>query len=137
MKKIITLIIIIAIIAGVAQYFEEKEKKAIASDYEKIETVQNAVISSIKSGAHYSYSDRNQWYLFDLRVIYESNEVFYESIRNILGDDFNSKLSTGDYIFVGILPSRDSYRIYAGDPQDENNMIYPDWNYKKLEEPTS
>lgn len=136
MKKIIALIIIIAIIASVAQYFEKKERKAIASDYEKIETVQNAVISSINSGAHYSYSDRHQWYLFDLRVIYESNEGFYKSIRNILGEDFNSKLSTGDYIFVGILPFQGSYRIYAGDPQNENNMIFPDWNYKKLKEPT-
>ena len=54
-------------------------------------------------------------------------------VRKCGGKFFYSKLSNGDYIFVGVFPLRGSYRIYAGDPADSDSMIYPEWKYKKLE----
>ena len=65
----------------------------------------------------------------------KKTEGMYKKIREGLGENYNTKLSTGDYIYIGILPYRGSYSIYAGNPEDENNMIYPDWNYRKVKKP--
>ena len=62
----------------------------------------------------------------------KKTEGMYKKIREGLGDNYNTILSSGDYIYLGILPYRGSYSIYAGNPEDENNMIYPDWNYSKV-----
>lgn len=64
--------------------------------------------------------------------MYEKDDDFFKKLREDLGEDFNWKLSNGDSLFIGVLPYRNSYRIYAGSP-DESHMLYPDWNYEKLE----
>ncbi|MBR0132626.1 MAG: hypothetical protein IJM14_06050 [Lachnospiraceae bacterium] len=138
MRNIIYLLL--ALIIGVVIFFalkknsSEKKEDNTASDYQKIETVKKALdelsgTSAIKTAG----SDQGQWYIFDMRLIDEKTEAFYVQLKTKLGKDFNSKLSNGDYLFIGVFPLRGSYRIYAGDPADSNNMLYPDWKYTKLE----
>lgn len=116
---------------------EKTEKKNERSDYETIEQVQGAVVNAINAGALNIYENQVQWYIFDLRIMYRDDNTFTRLLKKNLGEDFNTKLSTGDYLFVGVLPYRKSYRIYAGDPADENNMIYPEWKYNKLKKQQS
>lgn len=110
------------------------EKTTGVSDYEKIETVRQAVEQVAGTAAIKTIgTDQGQWYYFDLRLIYEKDGEFYSKLAEKLGNGFDSKLSTGDYLFVGVFPLRGSYRIYAGDPANENNMLYPEWKYTALE----
>ncbi|MCR5518231.1 MAG: hypothetical protein K6F17_06630 [Lachnospiraceae bacterium] len=134
MKKIIYLAILVVI--GVCIYSAVKagSKKKTDSDYKKLETVKAALEELASSSAVKTVSsDQGQWYVFDLRAAKEHDEEFYVKLVEKLGKDFDSKLSNGDYIFVGVFPLRGSYRIYAGDPADSDSMIYPEWKYKKLE----
>ncbi|MBO6300536.1 MAG: hypothetical protein J6N53_17030 [Lachnospiraceae bacterium] len=105
-----------------------------ASDYDKIETVRQAVEQLAGTSAVKSLgTDQGQWYIFDLRLIYQKDGEFYTKLAEKLGENFDSKLSNGDYLFIGVYPLRGSYRVYAGDPANENNMLYPEWKYSKLE----
>ncbi len=137
MKGIIYLLLAAAIIAVI--YFAINQNKGEsgskgASDYEKIETVRKAMEElSQTAEAKTVSSDQGQWYIFDLRVLKDKTEPFYVKLREKLGKDFDSKLSNGDYLFAGIYPLRGSYRVYAGDPASKDSMLYPDWNYTKLE----
>ena len=104
------------------------------SDYDKIETVRQAVEQLAGTAAVKSVgTDQGQWYIFDLRLIYQKDGEFYTKLAEKLGEDFDSRLSNGDYLFVGVFPLRGSYRVYAGDPANENNMLYPEWKYTRLE----
>ena len=135
-------LIIVAVLLAAAVFLirgkqEKTEKKNERSDYETIEQVQGAVVNAINAGALNIYENQVQWYIFDLRIMYRDDNTFTRLLKKNLGEDFNTKLSTGDYLFVGVLPYRKSYRIYAGDPADENNMIYPEWKYNKLKKQQS
>ena len=104
------------------------------SDYDKIETVRQAVEQVAGTAAIKTVgTDQGQWYIFDLRLIYQKDGDFYSKLAEKLGEGFDSQLSNGDYLFVGVFPLRGSYRIYAGDPANENNMLYPEWKYTRLE----
>lgn len=136
MKKIIMLLILAIVVLfavkGVTTVKKAGEDKK-AADYEKIEKVTKALEKVVLSKAILSFNDRGRWYMFDLRVLKDKDEQFYKDLYKELGEDFDNKLSTGDYIFGGVLPYIQSYRVYAGDPTKESNMLYPDWNYTKLE----
>lgn len=112
-----------------------KEKKK-QEDYKKIEQVQTAMEKLAKTSATAAFGNENQWYVFDVRMMKEEgsgDHAFYQALKAELGEDFDSQLSNGDYIFAGVMPHLGSYRIYAGNPESEENMIYPDWNYSKLQ----
>ena len=134
MKKLIVFIILVA--ALFALYFSLKQGKEnkVKKDYKKIEDVKSAVEEVISSGALSSFSNQGQWYIFDLRVLKENDEGFYRELARKLGKDFDTRLSNGDYLFVGVLPYTGSFRIYAGDPAESDTMLYPEWKYKKLKE---
>ena len=105
-----------------------------ADDYEKIETVRT-VIANVASGpAMSAFSDRGQWYVYDLRLKDQKSDEMFTQIKDALGDDFDCLLSNGDPIFFGVLPYRGSYRLYAGSP-DEQHMLYPEWKYTALDAP--
>lgn len=86
-----------------------------------------------KSSAASSLGRYDAWNIFELGLMYEKDEDFFKQLRINLGDDFQCNLSNGDSLFIGILPYRNSYRIYAEIP-DDDHMIYPEWNYAGLEE---
>ncbi len=134
MKKILTLTIIVLI--GLFIYNEVKSRniEKIENDYEKIEQVKSMCETIANSDYKYTFgSDTNTWYIMELEVIHQKDDAGYSKMEEILGADFKTKLSNGDKLFVGFLPRRGSYRIYAGTPE-ETNMIYPDWNYTELEQ---
>ncbi|MCR5120396.1 MAG: hypothetical protein K6B44_12355 [Lachnospiraceae bacterium] len=143
MKRIILLLLMAAILA--ALYFGIVKKNSgsdtgaadpTAADYEKIEAVKSA-ISEVASSSLVTKiaEDQGQWYIFDVGVIYEKDGEFYKKLAEKLGADFDPKLSNGDRLFMGVLPFRKSWRVYAGNPSNEDNMLYPDWNYSGLEKP--
>ncbi len=143
MKRIILLLLMAAILA--ALYFGIVKKNSGAdtgaadptvADYEKIEAVKSA-ISEVASSSLVTKiaEDQGQWYIFDVGVIYEKDGEFYKKLAEKLGADFDPKLSNGDRLFMGVLPFRKSWRVYAGNPSNEDNMLYPDWNYSGLEKP--
>ena len=137
MRSIIYLLLAAAVITVI--YFAINQNKEGSgsngmSDYEKIETVRKTMEEMSKTAEAKSVgSDQGQWYVFDLRVLKDKTEPFYVKLREKLGKDFDSKLSNGDYLFAGVYPLRGSFRVYAGDPASKGNMLYPDWNYTKLE----
>lgn len=133
---VLFLIIGIAIYAYIGKSKAETAEKAIANvnaDYEKIEKVNKAMAKLSSSSAIRYFDNQAQWYIWDVRAIYQSDNGFYKELKKELGDDFDSQLSTGDYLFVGVLPTYNKYKVFAGDPQAENTMLYPDWKYTKLE----
>lgn len=147
MKNVIYAVIIIAIAAAIFLYID-KQKEAegivaannIENDYAKIDSVNKAMAKLAKSKSVRSFSNQAQWYIFDLRTIYEKEEGFYKDLKKELGDDFDTQLSNGDYLFVGVLPVNQSYRVYAGAPQYggqnpdiDSSLLYPKWNYEKME----
>lgn len=101
-------------------------------DYETIEILNNEMKEITNSSVVSSVGDNGTWNIFELGLMYEKEDDFFKKLREDLGEDFNWKLTNGDSLFIGILPYRNSYRIYAGSP-DEAHMLYPDWNYESLE----
>ncbi len=132
MKKIIILVIVaLIIVIGVSLLKDNKDNKA-KNDNEKIEQLKNACGEMAESSYINSLgSDEAKWYVFELEFIHQPTNELQEQLEKILGEKFETSLSNGDRLFVGFLPYRGSYRIYAGEPTEEN-MIYPDWNYSKL-----
>lgn len=132
-KAVSALILLIIALVAVTFIFAKKEEKAASKekDYEKIELLNSALSHTI---AKYTPPFGNQaaWYVYDARVIYEKDDTFHKELQKELGKDFDPKLSTGDYLGVGVLPLYNKYRIYVGDPGDMNNMVYPEWKSTKL-----
>lgn len=139
MKQLIYGLIAVIIIGSVYFYIKSENDKnqqqqidAVKQDYVKIDDVKNALIKVSKTSAVKSFSNPAAWYIFDMRAVYEKNDAFYTALKKEFGEDYDFQLSTGDYIFGGIMPLNNSIRVYAGDPQDENNMIYPEWKSTKI-----
>lgn len=132
MKKMIVLLLII--ICGILLLKVTTEKKnEINADLEKIEQVQAVCEKVVKSNAVYSFGQETaKWYIYDLELMLRDGNAANKLFIEELGSDFSTKLSNGARLFVGFMPGLRSYRIYAGDPKQEDNMIYPDWNYKKV-----
>ena len=105
-------------------------------DYATIETARSEMEKMAKSSTRSVLGDQGQWYIYDMRLMYQKDNDFFNQMKTDLGDDFDSVLSNGDPIFIGILPFRKSYRLYAGSP-DEAHMLYPDWNYEALAKPSN
>ena len=132
MKKIILLLLVL--ICGILLFRCGVEKKnETKADLEKIEQVQAVCEKVVKSKALYSFgAETVKWYVYDLELMLrdgnDANKLFIEE----LGNDFSTKLSNGDRLFVGFYPRLGEYRIYAGDPNREGTMIYPEWEYKKV-----
>ena len=142
MKRILVLLFMAAIV--IALYFgirksigsSDESVDQTKADYEKIEAVRNAIKEVASSPAVMKVAeDQGQWYIFDVGLIYEKDGDFHTKLAEKLGADFDPRLSNGDRLFVGVLPFRKSWRVYAGDPANENNMLYPDWKYTGLEKP--
>lgn len=106
--------------------------KTTTDDYKTIETLNNEMKKISKSSVVSAVGDNGTWNIFELGLMYEKDDDFFKKLREDLGEDFSWKLSNGDSLFIGVLPYRNSYRIYAGSP-DEAHMLYPDWNYEALE----
>lgn len=140
-NNVIIFLLAVAIIAAVVFAMKGKggseaggQAASGTSDYEKIETVRQAVEQVAGSAAVRSVgTDQGQWYVYDLRLIYQKDGEFFSKLKDKLGEGFDTQLSNGDYLFIGVLPMNNSYRIYAGDPANENNMLYPEWKYTRLE----
>jgi len=133
-KKILTIAIIALIGLFIFNEIKTKKEEKIQNDYEKINQIKEMCETIANSDYKYTFgSDTNTWYIMELEVIHQKEDAGYSKMEEILGEDFITKLSNGDNIFVGFLPRTTSYRIYAGAPE-ESNMIYPDWNYTGLEQ---
>lgn len=138
MNKAIKLVIFIGICLGIFFFIDskltkkEEEKQAnLQQDYEKIDIVLHALGNAAKDRA--GREDLGHTLLaFDIRAVYENNRPILAAVKKELGEDFDSRLSNGDYLFGYIGGLQGTVKLYAGDPQNEANMIYPDWNYTKL-----
>ena len=134
MKKILTIAIIALIGLFIFNQIKTNNEEKINNDYEKIDQIKEMCETIANSDYKYSFgTDTNTWYIMELEVIHQKEDAGYSKMEEILGEDFITKLSNGDKIFIGFLPRTTSYRIYAGVPE-ESNMIYPDWNYTELEQ---
>ncbi|MBE5947379.1 MAG: hypothetical protein E7259_10660 [Lachnospiraceae bacterium] len=134
MKKILTIAIIAIIGLFIFNQIKTNNEEKINNDYEKIDQIKEMCETIANSDYKYSFgTDTNTWYIMELEVIHQKEDAGYSKMEEILGEDFITKLSNGDKIFIGFLPRTTSYRIYAGVPE-ESNMIYPDWNYTELEQ---
>lgn len=110
----------------------KKAEEKVNNDLEIIQQVDEACERIAQSKEVYSLGNAATWHIFDLELMYQKEGECYEALVDILGEDFSTVLSNGDRLFVGFLPFRQSYRIYAGDPRNDTSMIYPDWKYTKI-----
>jgi len=134
MKKIITILVLALIIFLVYSGLKKSKEEKLEKDYAKIDKVKHVMAELQKENAMRTISGQDRWIIFDARLVKEKDEPFYNELEEKLGEDFNSQLSNGDYLFIGVMPHLNKFRIYAGDPQEDNSMIYPDWEYKRLKE---
>lgn len=135
-KRLVSIIVVLCLaIIGWSIYrnHSTKSEKNTQNDYEIIETLNKEMKKISKSSAASSVGRYDAWNIYELGLMYEKDEEFFKQLSSDLGNDFKWKLSNGDSLFIGILPYRNSYRIYAGTPDDEH-MLYPEWNYSELEE---
>lgn len=133
-KKLFTIIFVICLAAAGWAIFgnnSSKSEKNTNNDYEIIEELHIEMEKISKSSSVYSIGDNGAWHIYELGLMYQKDGDFFKQLRSDLGNDFKCKLSNGDSLFIGILPYRKSYRIYAGKPDDEH-MLYPKWNYSEL-----
>lgn len=134
LKKIcIAIGLVAAVLLGIVLMKDKSpEKDKTALDYTAIEKVHDEMESMKNTSMLKKGGAGGQWNVYELGLMYEKDDEFFKKLRNDLGEDFNWKLSNGDSIFIGVLPHNNSYRIYAGTP-DDNHMLYPDWTYTALE----
>ncbi len=139
LKTIISAVLIgaigFAIYKGVSNKNGSAESAAATnavSDREMVLAVIDATKSAASSCSLSSFGNKGQIYICDLRMAYEKDGDFYKRIVQKLGSDYNTTLSTGDPIFIGIYPVNRSAKVYVGDPNDPNNMVYPEWKSTKI-----
>lgn len=135
-KKLISIVVVFCLaIVGWSIYRSHNTKsgKTPQNDYKIIETLHKEMEKISKYASVYDLGDNSIWHVYELGLMYERDDEFFKQLSRDLGSDFKWKLSNGDSLFIGILPYRNSYRIYAGTPDDEH-MLYPEWNYSELEE---
>ena len=134
LKKIcIAIGLVAAVLLGIVLMKDKSsEKDKTALDYTAIEKVHDEMESMKNTSMLKKGGAGGQWNVYELGLMYEKDDEFFKKLRNDLGEDFHWKLSNGDSIFIGVLPHNNSYRIYAGTP-DDNHMLYPDWTYTALE----
>lgn len=132
MKKLVILLLVF--ICGLLLFRGVSEKKdETKADLEKIEQVQAVCEKVATSNAVYSFGQElNKWYIYDLELMLKEGNLANKVFINELGSDFSTKLSNNDRLFVGFMPALGKYRIYAGDPNRAETMIYPEWEYKKV-----
>lgn len=134
LKKIcIAIGLVVAVLLGIVLMKDKSpEKDKTSLDYTAIEKVHDEMESMKNTSMLKKGGAGGQWNVYELGLMYEKDDEFFKKLRNDLGEDFHWKLSNGDSIFIGVLPHNNSYRIYAGTP-DDNHMLYPDWTYTALE----
>lgn len=145
MQKLIKPVILLCVIivAGTLIYdhftasSSSDNKKSSMTDYEKISLAAKAAHNVAHSKEVLSLGTQMAWIIFDVQIIYSQELPAYKALANILGEDFDSVLSNGDRLFIGFLPAQGYYRVYAGDPNDKNNELAPEWKYTKLKNPGS
>lgn len=137
MKKIIGLLFVVVIGFMAYSVWDSNQKKKAEEDYKKIEAVQAAMEKVVYNKVIREADNQDGVTCFDLRIIYQSDNGFYNALKTELGSDFDTKLSTGDYIFVSVYPMKQQYKIYAmgqyDKPDDAHSQLYPEWTYDKLE----
>jgi len=133
-KLCIVIVMAVICVSCLTMFMKNKDKPSdkTALDYSAITAVYNEMESLKNSSMLSKGGPGGQWSIYELGLMYEKEDEFFKKIRKDLGEDFHWKLSNGDSLFIGVLPHRNSYRIYAGTP-DEGHMLYPDWNYTELE----
>lgn len=133
-KSIIIICLLISAVTLIFDHFKTSsgDKKPALTDYEKI----NQTIKAIRSVAHSKevtdLKETTEWMTFDVEIIYKQKTPLFAALKNYLGKDFDSVLSNGDHLFVHLIPANGSFQIYAGDPENNNNQIYPEWKYPKM-----
>lgn len=134
-KKSTALILLVMIVAAAGCIYAMvnggSDSGSKQDDYKIVETLDSEMKKISKLSCVSALGDAGAWHVYELGLMNEKNDDFFNKLRNDLGDDFSCKLSNGDSLFIGILPYRNSYRIYAGSP-DEAHMLYPEWNYTEL-----
>ena len=128
LRYLFVCIVLCIVFAGCSGNNSSRTQK---DDYKAIETLNNEMKKISSSSVVSAAGDNGSWNIFELGLMYEKDDAFFKQLRSDLGEDFEWKLSNGDSLFIGVLPHRHSYRIYAGSP-DKEHMLYPDWNYDKL-----
>lgn len=138
MKNLLYVLILVLIGGSIFWYVNhQKETKAAAQieqDYAKIEEVKKAGEKLAKTSKVKAFGNQAAWYIFDVRAAYQKEDAFNKALQAELGADFDNQLSNGDYIFLGVYPANQKIKVFAGDPANPENMVYPEWKYTKLPE---
>lgn len=134
MKK---MLVILVIVVGIAIYViynqKEKQEEAMAADYERIEQLRLECEMIVNSKYLYTIGNVHAWHGYELELIHTDENELLKRMEQDLGEDFETKLYNGDKLFVGFYPALQEYCIYAGEAFEDEYMLYPNWNYTKLE----
>lgn len=135
-KMLVFLVIVVGIAIYVIYSQKEKQEEAMAADYERLEMLRLECEMIVNSNYLYTIGDVHAWHVYELALIHKDESELLKRMEQDLGEDFETKLYNGDKLYVGLLPDMQVYRIYAGKAFDDDYMLYPDWNYTKLEKRT-
>ena len=134
MKKVIGFLIVLVVLFAGYKFIDSKQAEKREADYAKIETVKSAMTKAVKSDAIVYMDNLSGWTYFDLRIAKEERNAFYKAINKELGADFDTQLTNGEFLFVGVYPKERKFEIHIGDPKQDNSMVYPNWEYKKIKQ---
>lgn len=132
-KMLVVLVIVVGIVIYVIYNQKEKQEEAMAADYERLEQLRQECEMIVNSKYLYTIGDVHAWHVCELELIHKDENELLKRMEQDLGEDFETKLYNGDKLYVGFLPDIQKYRIYAGKAFEDEYMLYPDWNYTKLE----
>lgn len=140
MKKLILLIIVIVAILGGKYLWKANELQKIETDKANVIILSDALVKAFdNNSAQQTWDVSGRTRIgFALEVVYDaegkSNDgPYYQVVRDILGDDFPTKLQTNNKkIFVMLNPWSKVVKIYVESENDEN-MLYPDSVYDLMQ----
>lgn len=132
-KMLVFLVIVVGIAIYVIHTQREKQEEAIAADYERIEQLRLECEMIVNSKYLYMIGNIEAWHGYELTLMHKDENELLNRMEQDLGEDFETKLHNGDKLYVGFLPALQKYSIYAGEAFEDEYMLYPDWNYTKLE----
>ena len=139
MRKFLFVMLVIAALFFTADQITERMKlENMERDYASIEELCTAVGEVTQVYCHSSWGkDNREDFGFTADVITLEYNEFLKLLNEKLSQDFQPALSNGDMLYVRAHSYNILYEIYAGDPSDGGNMLYPEWHYEKLPLPVA
>ena len=138
MKKFLLLLLLISLcFAGWDYYSKNSARENAEADYEKITEVETALREVLPQyvQANFNADERKEYWLTEEFMTENPDDKFVQLVNDKFGEDYKYTLTNGDHIVIHACNYNIGFQLFVDSPGNVREMIYPDWNYSKLEEP--